>query len=95
MHTPTHAIPTHPQTPGRASVLMERAQTIRGLPRCHRLFRWLLSLPARLQGEPPGRCNGGWDPQREMIQGPPTGGALDVYAAWGEVSRITLYTFLP
>jgi len=96
MHAPTRAIPTHPQALGRASIRTERARPSRGFTWRHHLFQWLRSLPVRRRGGPPRRCNGSGDPQREMIQRPPTGGAMDVYAAWGEAPRpILLYTHLP
>ncbi len=96
MHAPTHAIPTHPQLSARVSVLRQKALLNRQLMWCRHLFRGFQSLHMRYRSERPQLGNERWDPQREMLQKPPTGSAMELFAARREAPRsILLYTLLP
>ena len=96
MHAPTHAIPTHPQLSARVSVLRQKALLNRQLMWCRHLFRGFQSLHMRYRSERPQLGNERWIPQREMLQKPPTGSAMELFAARREAPRsILLYTLLP
>ena len=88
MHAPTHAIPTHPEIPGRVSVLTQKARLNRDLMGCRELFRWLRSLRIRYRGERPLLVNERWDLQREMLEKPPTESAIELCAARKEAPRL-------
>ena len=96
MHSPTHAVPTHPHTRAHASFLLKKALLVRGLAWGQRLYHGLRSPLIRRQQTPAPWLNDRWDAAREQVRPEPTGDAMALHALHTRASpRPLLYTLLP